>query len=78
MGRREKLVAAICVLMGSHKGSGAATLRGDKRILWGAVRHAFSAVAINGKATWDERVQYRGPRTYTASKRMYRIVDQQR
>lgn len=35
IGRREKLVAAICVLMGSHKGSGAATLRGDKRILWG-------------------------------------------
>lgn len=46
-GKREKFeVAAICVLMGFHKGNGAATLRGDKRIL----RNAFSdVVAINGK-----------------------------
>jgi len=32
--RETRSVAAICVLMGSHKGRGA-TLRGDKRILWG-------------------------------------------
>lgn len=50
----EFVVAAICVLMGSHKGSGAATLRGDKRIL----RSAFSGVvAINGKTGREGRMR---------------------
>jgi len=74
--RETRSVAAICVLMGSHKGRGA-TLRGDKRILWGGQSGTLSPqlqLTVKRRGVRECNILLR---THPASKHTYLHRDRQ-